>query len=105
VPQPKSVYDATRAFMLLSDLGDLLEGANEVQQRAALRYVFRTFWLEAHRIKAITPTDLYAPMLAAVETMRGVDGEMGCLTGDRDTLATSIASVHLWRRDRSALEG
>jgi len=81
VPQPQSVYNSTRAFTLLNDLGDLLEGANELQQRAALRYVFRTFWLEAHSIKAITPTDLYAPMVAAVETMRGVDGEMGCLTG------------------------
>jgi hypothetical protein len=74
----------------------LIGGANKVQQRAAIRYVFHTVWIEAHRIKAFTPTDLYTPMLAAVESMRGVDGEMGVPEGfrTRNLLSHSQAQHH-----------
>jgi site-specific DNA recombinase len=76
-----SVWDAQRAAALLSDIGDLLDGANEAERRAALRYLFAALWLERHRIVALTPTALYEPMLAVVETLRVKEGWLGCLTG------------------------
>jgi hypothetical protein len=76
-----SAYNPRRAFEVLGNLANLLDGANEAQQRSVLGHIFATLWLAPHRVAAITPTDLYAPMLAAVETLRGKDGDMGCLTG------------------------
>jgi hypothetical protein len=98
-----SLWDAPRAAALLSDIGDLLDGANEAERRAALRYLFVALWLERHRVVALTPTTLYEPMLAVVETLRVKEGWLGCLTGYRDPLATSVTKTYLWRRDRSAL--
>jgi hypothetical protein len=76
-----SAYNPRRAFEVLSELVNLLDGAHEAQQRSVLRHIFATLWLAPHCVVAITPTDLYAPMLAAVETLRGKDGDMGCPTG------------------------
>ena len=88
-PMLPSAYNPRRAFEVLSDLANLLDGANVAQQRSVLRHIFATLWLAPHRVAAMTPTDLYAPMLAAVETLRGKDGDMGCPTGFGCRIQTS----------------
>jgi hypothetical protein len=102
-PAPQTAFDASRAFALLDDLADLVEGATESQQRAALRKVFATIWVEPHQIVAITPTDLYAPLVATVEDLRAVCGNRGCPTGDGTLLPPSWQNFALyWTNHRTA---
>jgi hypothetical protein len=83
---------------LLGDIDDLLDGANEAERRAVLRYLFAALWLERHRIVAMTPTALYEPLLAVVETLRVQEGWLGCLTGINSPLfAMPIAPPPIWR--------
>lgn len=73
VPAP-GTFDVRRALAMLADMAGLVERANEVERRGILRAVFACLWLERHRVAAITPTTLYAPMLGAIEEMRGGGG-------------------------------
>lgn len=65
-------FDAQRVLALLGDMAGLIERANEAQRRAIVRGVFETLWLERHRIAGLLPTALYAPMLGAIEGVKGL---------------------------------
>ena len=105
MPAPVSVWDAKRARALLGDIGTLLDGANEAERRAALRYLFGVVWLERHRVVALTPTALYAPMLAAVERVRVGEGCLGCPTGiNRPLFDTSMSAPTIWTAHQSVYE-
>ena len=64
-PAQTCAPDIAHAVRLLRDFSALLDVATARERRDMLRHLAQTFWLEAHRIAAWTPSDLYAPMAAA----------------------------------------
>jgi hypothetical protein len=80
----------------------LVDIATPEEQRALIRQVLEQVWIEKREVKKVKPTSAYSALLKAVNDTCGF---MGCPTGDRDALATSIGATRLWRRDRTSLEG
>ena len=67
VTQPLSapLPDLEQAAKLLLDLPRLYEEATIAERRALVRLIFSHLWMERHELKAITPTGLYLPLMAA----------------------------------------
>ncbi len=77
-----------------------IDRASYERQRQLLRLIFPHIYITQKEGVAISPTTLYALLVGALSVQ---DVQVGCPTGDRDTLATSVANTQLWRRDRTLL--
>jgi hypothetical protein len=62
--QAATVPDLAQAAGLLHDMDALIDAASDGERRALVRQIFSVFWLEKTvGIKAITPTELYLPLV------------------------------------------
>jgi hypothetical protein len=59
--------DLEAAIALLPDLPAIYRAATIPERRALVRKVFAQLWMERHELRAITPTGLYLPLLAAAQ--------------------------------------
>ena len=91
-PPPPAVNLAT-AMHLLGDLATLVDAATRDEQRALLRSVFKTLWIDKTGIHAITPTALYLPLVGVM-----CDVQMGWLTGLHHPFSTPVPLI--WNAHR-----
>jgi hypothetical protein len=97
-PTSSPSFDIAEAITLLRSFPTFVQNASTAGLNEMLRAVFSHVWAEGKQITAVTPKGVYLPLLATLW-----QSSLGCPTGDRHPLATSIADTHLWRRDRSVL--
>lgn len=67
--------DIEEAAKLLTDLPTLYQAGTIAERQALMRLIFSKLWMERHELKAITPTGLYLPLIAAAQVSE--DGEPG----------------------------
>lgn len=59
--------DLANAATVLAHLGSLIDAATDEERRAVVRCAFAKFWVEKETsIKAITPTQIYLPLIGAM---------------------------------------
>jgi site-specific DNA recombinase len=60
------VLDLERATLLLSNITELLDVANDAQRRGLIQSVFETLWLEKGAVTAIRPAPAYTLLIEAI---------------------------------------
>jgi hypothetical protein len=76
-PQQTRQLDIERAVRLLGDMPSLLDSAAPAQQRALLRQVMTTIWIEKFAVTAMKPAANFLLLVETITETTGIDGDLG----------------------------
>jgi site-specific DNA recombinase len=79
-PAEHSVPDIAKVASHLWDMPALLTQATPLERNAVYRGIFDRVWIEAHKIRAVTPTRIYERLMIVTSQVIHYDGPGGHLT-------------------------
>ncbi len=67
-------FDMSEALTMLNDMGSIVDEATPAELRTMVRCLFHQIWVEPHAITAIAPTEVFLPLVGAINVIGVAEG-------------------------------